>query len=217
MGRLLVFLGVLGIVVGIVGSVGAFAMPFLDPLNGLFNPAAGALEAVQEGPDAAKLCNPGETIVTEGGQSERGPTGDWRHPVNIFCVDAQGNRREVTGAFATDLIGQAFTGIPGFLGGIGLSFCFMSLIGLGVVMVLIGAIIGRRKQQALVAAGGMPGAQVYTVQPGASAFTRSTAPPKPAASDLTGKLRELEAARSQRLVSEDEYQRLRQQLLDRMS
>lgn len=211
MGRGLVALGVLILLVGVAGSIFSFVTPFLNPTNPMFNPAADAVESALEGPKAEELCEPGETVETEEGQSERGPTGDWRHPIRVFCVDDEGNRREVTGEFAQDLIGQAFQGIPAFLGGIGLTMCFTSLIGVGIVMIIIGAVIGRRKSGAsVVTVGGVPGAQVYTTD--RSSFTRA---PHSSVS-ATDKLRELESAKAQGLISDEEYDRLRKQILDQM-
>ncbi len=216
MGRGLVALGVLVMLVGIAGSIFSFVTPFLDPSNTMFNPAAPAIESALEGPQAADLCEAGETIVTEEGESERGVDGSWGRPVRIFCVDDEGNRREVTANFAQDLIGQAFQGIPAFIGGLGLSVCFTSLIGVGVVFIIIGAVIGRRRAGAsVVTVGGVPGAQVYTMQSGSSQFTR-VPHSSMSASDLTAKLRELESAKAQGLISDEEYERLRKQILDQM-
>lgn len=218
MGRVLTVLGVLTLLVGIAGTIFSVAGPFLN-LSGLpfnFNPAQSAVDSALEGPQAEDLCEPGEQIVTEGGQSERGPTGEWRHPVRIYCVDDAGNRRDVTENFAGDLVGQAFDSLPGFLGGIGLSFCFSSLIGLGIVLMVIGLVVSRRRQpQIVTVGGGAPGVQTFTVRSGTSSFTRIPHS-QMSAEDLTGRLRQLEDARNRNLISDEEYERLRKQILDSM-
>src|SRR5690606_23032176 len=80
MGRVLTVLGVLVLLVGIAGTVWSFLSPLLDPVNSIFNPAGDAVQAALEGPDAEKLCEPGETIETEEGPSSRTVGGTWGRP-----------------------------------------------------------------------------------------------------------------------------------------
>lgn len=216
MGRLLTVLGVVVLLVGIAGTAWSFLSPLLDPVNSIFNPAGDAVKAAIEGPDAEKLCEPGEKIETEEGPSSRTVGGTWGRPITVYCVDDEGNRREVTGQFAGDLFGQAFASMPAFLGGIGLSMCFSSLIVVGIILLIIGSIITRRSQPRTVMAGGIPGVQVYTNQPGAVDVTRYVQQQSKSGGDLTAKLRQLEEARNKGLISAEEYDRLRQQILDTM-
>lgn len=217
MGRMLTVLGVLVLLIGIAGTAWSFLSPLIDPVNSIFNPAGDAIQAALEGPDAEKLCEPGETIETEEGPPSRTVGGTWGHPVTIYCVDGEGNRREVTGQFAGDLFGQAFASMPAFLGGLGLSICFSSLIMVGVVLLVIGAIISRRNRQpGAVMAGGVPNVQVYRNQPGTVDASRYVQQQGKSGGDLTAKLHELEEARNKGLISAEEYDRLRQQILDTM-
>jgi hypothetical protein len=213
MGRVLTILGVVLLLVGIGGSVWSIAGPLLNPMNPMFNPAAEAVQSAIAGPKAEDLCESGETIETEEGSPSRTVGGTWGRPVTIYCVDDEGNRREVTTEFVGDLFGQAFQGMPAFLGSIGLSFCFTSLIGVGVVMIIIGAIVSRRRQTNMVTVGGIP---VSPSQPGAVDVTRYAQQPGKSGGDLTAKLRQLEEARAKNLISAEEYDRLRQQILDSM-
>jgi hypothetical protein len=218
MGRILTFLGVIVLLVGIAGSVWSFLGPFLNPTNTMFNPAADAVQAALDGPKAEDLCEPGETIETEEGSSSRTVGGTWGRPITVYCVDDEGNRREVTGDFANDLLGGALAGIPSFMGGIGLSMCFSTLIAVGVVLLVIGSLITRRsRQQNMVTLGGIPGVQMYTSteRPIANVTTRYVQA-NPSGGDLTAKLRQLEEAHNKGLISAEEYDRLRQQILDTM-
>ena len=217
MGRILTLLGVLVLLAGIAGSVWSFLGPMLNPMNSMFNPGADAMQAALDGPRAEDLCEPGETIETDEGQSGRTTGGTWGRSITVYCVDDEGNRRDVTNEFGGNLLGQAFTGIPAFLGGVGLSMCFTSLIAVGVVLLVIGSVITRRsRQQNMVTVGGIPGVQVYTNQPGAVDVSRYVQQQSKPGGDLTAKLRQLEEARNKGLISAEEYDRLRQQILDMM-
>jgi hypothetical protein len=77
MGRMLTVLGVLVLLIGIAGTAWSFLSPLIDPVNSIFNPAGDAIQAALEGPDAEKLCEPGETIETEEGPPSR-TVGDGR-------------------------------------------------------------------------------------------------------------------------------------------
>ena len=214
MGRLLRLLGVLTLLVGVGGTIVSFAAPFLN-LGGLFeNPIADVVTSAIEGPQAEDLCEEGEDIVQIGGAETYSPSLGYGREVTIFCEDAEGNRRDVTEQFAGDMIGQGFGAIPGFLGTIGISVCFTSLIGLGLVLYIVGAIISRRQTTVIT---GMPGVQVMNMRPDQMGYSRGTRVDAPNAGDLTAKLRQLEEARSKNLISEDEYERMRKVILDSMS
>jgi hypothetical protein len=94
--------------------------------------------------------------------------------------------------------------------------CFGSLIVLGVILLVIGSLISRRRQPGMVTVGGVPGVQVYSNQPGAVDVTRYVQQQSKPGGDLTAKLRQLEEARNKGLISAEEYDRLRQQILDTM-
>jgi hypothetical protein len=65
-------------------------------------------------------------------------------------------------------------------------------------------------------AGGVPNVQVYRNQPGTVDASRYVQQQGKSGGDLTAKLHELEEARNKGLISAEEYDRLRQQILDTM-
>ena len=91
------------------------------------------------------------------------------------------------------------------------------LVSIGVMLVVLGAVllwglISRRRRIRTIPADDAPGG-VHVQHSSYSRFMRIPHSSLPA-SDL---LRQLETAREQNQISEDEYQRLRRQILDRMS
>jgi hypothetical protein len=165
-----------------------------------------------EGPQAEELCEEGEHIVQLEGAESYTPGMGYGREVTVFCEDAEGNRRDVTEAFGTNMIGQALGSVSGVLGSVGVGFCFSSLIIVGVVLLLIGSLVSRRRQPIMV--GGMPGVQVMNMPLCQTGYSRG-APVGPG--DLTTKLRQLEEARNKNLISEDEYERMRKSILDSMN
>jgi hypothetical protein len=216
MGRVLTVLGVLLLLVGIAGTAWSFLGPLLNPMNSMFNPAADAVQSAIDGPKAEDLCEPGETIETVEGPSSRTVGGTWGRPVTIYCVDAEGSRREVTTDFVADLFGQTLQGMPAFLGGLGLSVCFSSLLVPGIILLVIGSVISRRRQSGVVMVGGIPDTQVSSRQANVLDMTHYSRQQSSPGGDLAAKLRQLEDARAKNLISAEEYERLRQQILDSM-
>jgi hypothetical protein len=207
MGRLLIFLGILGIIGGIVvGVLGAFGSGF--GFSG-FQDAISA--AVNSDETAASLCREGERLETERGMQSYTFGQGYATAVSYFCVNSDGVRREVTGEFAETLFGTVTSAIPGLVGGIGLS-ALLSTCGTGllVIGIIIAVVRGRR------------GMQVVTTQtygfaprndPAAPVFTVSTTG---AEGDLTARLQQLQTALDKKLISQEEYDRLRKALLDRL-
>ncbi len=216
MGRIFTFLGVIVLLAGIAGTVWSFIGARFGSANSMFNPAADVMQDAIDGPQAEDLCEPGETIETNEGQSGRTTDGTWGRTITVYCINAEGERREVTGDFANNLLGQAFASMPAFMGGLGMSMCFTSLLGVGIVMIVIGSVIKRRSQPGTVMVGGIPGVQVYTSERPVANVTTRYVQANPPGGDLAAKLRQLEDARAKGLISADEYDRLRQQILDLM-
>lgn len=145
MGRSISVLGVILLLLGGCGLVFSFLAPVLN-LGGMFNPATTAIESAFEGPQAAELCNEGEEIITERGESEVGPSIEFRRTERVFCVDAEGNRREVTAEYAGDVIGGVLQTLPGFFGSLGLGLCASFLLTAGVILFAIGWLISRQRK-----------------------------------------------------------------------
>lgn len=158
MGKVLVVIGALLAVVGIGGAV---ASSLLAP------------SLVSLAPEAAALCRPGERLVEEGGASTYTPGQGNRRNVRMFCVDDKGARREVTGDFVQGLVGQ----VLGNLGGAGAfiaAFLFSLLFGLGLLLLIVGAIVSARRNARLriASSGAMPsGTVVVRMSDGTSTTT----------------------------------------------
>jgi hypothetical protein len=196
MGRVLLIIGVVLLLVGIGGAVGASL--FMRPL---------ALA-----PDPASLCQPGERLVEEGGPSTYAPGQGNRRAARMFCVDDKGARREVTGAFVQGLIGQVF-GSLGTLGSIVVAILFSLLAALGLVLTLIGAIVSARRARR---SGSLPPG-VMVVRPGSVGGATTGAAADPASGgDLADRLRQLGEARGANLISQAEHDRLRDEILRAM-
>ncbi len=108
-------------------------------------------------------------------------------------------RRDVTGQFVQGFLGQTFQSLGGLL----IPILASGLCIVGIVLVIVGAVFSRRR--ALRTAGDF----VFPTHP----VITSAAPP----ADLAAKLRQLDDARASGLISEEEYQRSRQNLLDTLS
>ena len=134
MGRLLVFVGIILMVVGFIapmfsiGNLFSGLQPTLDLATDL---------EVQE----AELCEEGETLEQETGASTYTQGVGYGAPVTLYCVDAAGKRREVTGDFAETLLGDDMFGMGNIGNMIGQSFLFSGLGVLGVLLTIIGAMM----------------------------------------------------------------------------
>jgi hypothetical protein len=201
LGKLLTVLGLALLIGGIVGSRLAFTVPDVN-LD---------VEAT-----AAELCQPGETLVAEQGASSYTPGQGSGRPTVYYCVDDAGNRRDVTGEFVEGLFGQVTGLIPGFMSGIGVTLITSALTTVGAVLLVIGLILTftrRTRSNVLL------GAQVVGITPQTLDSLRhnqhvTTVIPGVSGSDLSARLRQLDEARKAGLITQDEYDRLRQQLLD---
>jgi hypothetical protein len=225
MSRLFVILGILMIIAGfIVPFIGGFAAFSGDNFANVLDVATNTEAA------AAQFCREGETLVTEEGAAEFNPqTNISGRTVLYYCEDSDGDRRDVTGEVVETLIGDTVGGLmsilPGFLGS-GLLGCILSP--LGIVFLIIGIFLGVRQRRVEVPAGfGSPGSPVESFGSGGSPrvvmTTREGSPSSFAnlmkemkakeGGDLAGRLQQLEEARAKNLISQEEYDRLRKDIL----
>jgi hypothetical protein len=137
-------------------------------------------------------CQPGETIVQ---QSSRmyGNT----YNITFACQTAQETRRDVTGPVTMSLIGV-----------------FVTLLFLGITFIISGAkgMVRRRIQSAFGSTGGF-GQPFSNASRTVITLDGRTVQP----TDLTSRLKQLEEARSAGLITEDEFARLRQEILDSLA
>lgn len=216
MGRLMTVLGVLLIIAGFggmfVGNVSSFDF--------------GSLASLGADPTTEQLCKAGETLIDEKGASQYTQGQGYASAVQYFCENSDGVRRNVTGEFATGLVGQA----SGMMGQIsqqfGKQFMWGGLITLGFIVMFLGIVITRVRSGGAVMRYGpqiyvngqpvAPGGQVYVngqpVTPQSGGWPQST----PSSGNLTEKLRQLENARNAGLITNDEYDRARQAILKEM-
>lgn len=200
MSRLIMIVGVILVVVGIgsmVAGVGGIGTNFVNNLNDAINPTA------------EELCNPGETLDQVMGAESYSPSTGYGRQVSYFCVNDAGERREVTGSFVQGMLGQVFGSIPSMfipaLGG-----CVLTV---GVLFVVIGFILSARRRginRVTVPAYGFD----FPTNPTTTPAPRARQQPQ--SGDLSAKLRQLDEARQSGLLTEDEYQRMRKEILDSM-
>jgi hypothetical protein len=174
----------------------------------------------------AQLCKAGEKLEENKGASQYTPGQGYGSPVTMYCVNNEGQKRDVTEEFGNSMVGQVGGIFGNVFSGILGSAIYFVLIPFGVVLTIVGLIIGRRRNPAV--AFGVPGS-------GGVVYTSSTFNPqgsggsidlnqviqqardmKAAAGsgDLTTRLKQLEDARNAGLISQTEYDRTRQQILD---
>jgi hypothetical protein len=133
MGRLLIVVGVLMLAAGVI-------VPFAGSFGFLSN--MGQVGEIVTA-DEAELCNDGETLETESGPSTRTSTDGFGTGRNVtyYCVNAEGERRNVSEAFFSDMMaetGSIFSGVGSMLtsglAATGLSMGGVALIIVGVLM-----------------------------------------------------------------------------------
>ena len=198
LGILLVLVGIAGVVFGLVGVPAQFTSTIMQAVT----------------PTAAELCNAGETLDEESGASQFTPGQGYARNVRYFCVNDAGVRREVTGNFVTGMLGDAFNSVGVLLIPL-LSSCILTI---GIIFTVIGVLFSRR-QMRMVSTGGFnfPEQQVYVMGTQTPRAQTPRSVSLASAGALAEKLRQLEEARISGLISEDEYQRLRQEALDSLT
>jgi hypothetical protein len=222
MGRILLVLGIIMLIGGIIISV---AGSFLG-LGNMFSGGLGdTIEAATNGEEtAAQFCEEGEELVTERGAQSYTPGTGYGTNVTYYCEDSAGNRRDVTGDFVETLVGDLPQDILGsIMPMFGSAALGMVATMLGVVLLIVGGIMMGRKRMASM--------QSFTVSPGGSGVmfggsgspiqgmpvNRPTAGAPTGGGNLAEKLKQLEALRDQGLINAEEFAKMRQQLLDKMS
>lgn len=240
MGRILILLGVAMIIFSIV----AFSSSIMGTIGGAVNSAVNTAIST---PNADEYCNPDETLEESQGSSQYTPGQGYASSVQYYCVDDAGNRRDVTGQFAENLLG----GMSGIFSSFSSPFRmeYVALFGGGVLALFIGIFVsvsrGRRRFAAaqtmnfdFSSGTPVPGSpsgtrvqmngQEYVTTPemanqirrmqNAVHFTNVVAgtPAAQTTGDLKSRLSQLDEALKANLISQEEYDRLRQQLLDQM-
>ncbi|MCA0457648.1 MAG: SHOCT domain-containing protein [Chloroflexi bacterium] len=216
--RLLTLVGIIMLAVGIFGIVRSNQL--IPNLN--FGDAMSI--ATDAKAREAELCKPGEKLEEEKGASTYTLGRGSASPVQVFCVDSEGNRRDVTGDLANSLVGGIdgiFTGVMSSMMG---SFIYYALMGFGLVLTIIGLVISRFRRRMNPMSIGGAGATVYSTSfgsqnPGGSVdlnqLIQQARQMKTATSgDLTARLKQLDDALKAGLISQTEYDRARQNILD---
>lgn len=205
MGRLLILIGIIAMIGGGFGLSGSFLQPIGDIVSSV-NPEA--IEA-----QAAALCNDGETLKIEQGAETYSPSSGWGRPTYFYCVDNQNNRREVTEEFGSDLISNTTSSALSIISG---TFTWMCLSSLGFVVLLIGIIMSVRKRAQPLETSPYASLSPVSGDPEMQWHVPSSKKARPDSSDLTDRLQKLEEARSANLISQEEYDRLRQNILNKL-
>jgi len=141
--------------------------------------------------DPATFCRSGEKLAT----AEPRGTGSGTIGL-LFCVDDAGQRRDITTDVMENAFGQMFTVLPGWAT---TSFTAIALFCIGLPILIVGAILslrGSRKPTPLMPSEGFSGNPPAT---------------------LKDQLKQLDDARNAGLISDTEYERKRQQILDQVS
>jgi hypothetical protein len=187
-GIVLLLVGTAGVIIGMVGIPLQFTSTIFQAVT----------------PTAAELCNPGETLDEVRGAEEYTALEGTRRAIRYFCVNDAGERREVTTSFVTGMLGDALRG----LGVFAIPFLSSCICTVGLLFTAFGAIFSRRRAMLAVNNFAFP-----------EDFDTTTASRQPSAASaaLTNRLRQLEDARRSGLISEDEYQRMRQEALDNLT
>ncbi len=180
-------LGCLLILAAILGLTVLIALPALPPLED--SPEMDALLA-------ALLCQPGETVQREQYSYRVGWRGE-NFGVKVYCLGDDG-RRDVTDRWT--LIGMGTLAIP----------CILGLV----------LIINRLKRRWSRAQAGAPPVDDLLRAPplvGGQPVRISSSAPTSGGLSLTDRLKQLQEARDAGLLSAQEYERLRQEILNEMT
>lgn len=198
MSRLIMIVGIVLVVAGIggmVAGIGGIGTNFLSTVNDAINPTA------------EELCNPGETLDQVMGPESYSPSTGYGREVSYFCVNDAGVRREVTMDFVQGMLGQVFGSIPSMfipaLGG-----CVLTV---GILFLVIGFILSARRR-------GVTRVTVpsYGFDFPADAPQNPRPRQQPPRDDFSARLRQLDEARQSGLLTEEEYQKMRKDILDSM-
>ncbi len=205
MSKFLLYGGIVLVVIGVLGFVAGMV---IFPMQ-IANTVSSATH-----PDTSRLCNSGETLSTEEGPEEYDVSQQiYDHSVYYYCTNKAGVQREVTDQVGQGIVNNIFGSFGSSLGTILIPVLSSILCIPGIIMIIVGAIFSPRRVMRAGMVSRYRGdgwaAPAVTPQP-----TQPSQPPID--SDLAGRLRQLEEARQSGLLTEDEYQRKRRQMLDSM-
>ena len=198
------------ITLGILLIVGSFIAPMATSFGGLKIPGL-------QSPTAAVLCRPGETLETKSGGSARiAGSNTYAHSVQYVCVDQQGNRRDATGDFVNNLGGETMSFIQNIFGAAMIT-TVASLA--GTALLVVGIIMSVRR--------GIASGKLRVVTPVYADITdqmkgtllgakSSSSAAGAKSSDAATRLQQLEGMYRSRLISEDEYQAKRKEILQQL-
>jgi hypothetical protein len=216
---LLLILGIIAIMVGITLTINSSVMGLI---GGALQSAQQAVEVAANPEElAVQACTEDETLVKIEGQSEYTQGQGYARPVSYFCENAQGERRDVTGEFATELFDSATQGIFSALRSPQFDFRPLLISLAGLVMIVVSRFLPRPAGMALpggatvVRLGGQGTVDLNEVIRQAQAMKNQPQPGStPAGGDLAARLKQIEDLKAQGLINSAEYDRLRKQILD---
>lgn len=195
-------------VIGIIMTVAGCAIPFVT-MGGMFANMAPMMDlATDRDAREAELCNvaEGETLEEVQGASTYTQGHGYGRSTTLYCVDEEGNRRDVTMDLVEGMLGDDLFG--SISNTIGQTFLATGLSIVGVILMVVGAImsLGKRKN-------------VMMVNPYNAAINMNPMQPmQPSQNNpqgLTAQLQQLEQAYKQNLISREEYDKARQNLLNK--
>ena len=207
MGRILV---VIGIIMTIVG----FAAPMFS-LGGMFSNMDSMMElATDKEAREAELCEEGETLEEEQGASVYTQGQGYGRPTTLYCVNEDGERRDVTMDMVEGMLGDDF--FSSISNTVGQTFLSIGLSIVGIFLMVIGGIMslgGKRKNMMMVnpynsSINMNPMQPIQPMQPTQAAENNPQS--------LTAQLQQLEQAYKQNLISREEYDKARENLLNKM-
>jgi hypothetical protein len=177
----------------------------------------------------AQFCKSGEKLEEDKGPSEYDAVqGHYASSLTLYCVNDNGDKRDVTEEFGNSMVSQVGDIFGGVFSGLLGTAVYFVLIAFGLVFTIIGLLLASRRRAQTVAfgvpgTGGGIGYTTTTFNPQSSGGTIDLnqviqqARDMKAASggaDLSTRLKQLEDARNAGLISQTEYERTRQQILD---
>jgi hypothetical protein len=202
MGRIFIILGIIAIIAG-------FVIPFIG-VNSFLEPIMNI--AGNTSARAAELCKDGETLKESAGTTTYRPGSGYGRTVRYFCVNASGEEREVTGEIIDDIITGALKGISAGAGPMVLStvlsLCGTPLLILGIILSVRGR--NRNMQPNMMTINGMP-------VTGSSSFfpQQPQQPQQNIGGDLAARLNQLEQAYKNNLITREEYERMRGEIMNK--
>lgn len=199
-------MGRIFIILGILVMIGGFLVPFFG-VNSFMQPILNVVSNTSE--RAAELCKDGETLKEIAGPSTYTQGRGYTQSIRYFCVNASGEEREVTGEFVEDmltgLMGGIATGAGPVILSTVLSLCGAPLLILGIIMTARGR--ARSTQPGMMTINGIP--------VGGNVFPQQQAPQQNMGGDLAARLNQLEQAYRSNLISREEYERMRGEIMNK--